>query len=221
MMRVAAFLMVCVLASTCGISGTFAKYVTKATSQDNARVAVWGINADSVEMDLFDDFYSDDVDSNDGDNVIAPGTTKTSYFSIVNTNATLAPEVDYEIEITLDDSQIADYIKENPNIVWSLDGVEYETDASSTSWEKLIAAIKQLSGDASGKKQYDAGVIASEFANGKVHSITWNWKFENDANSSGNFADEDIYDTEMGNAAASGDISVKLVITVTATQVNN
>ena len=214
MMRVAAMLLVCVLASTCGISGTFAKYVTSASSQDEARVAVWGINADTVVMDLFDDAYSTDVKSNYGDNVIAPGTTKTSNFSILNTNATLAPEVKYEIAITLDDAQIDDAIKNNPNIQWKLDNNAWGT------WDQMIAAIKLLSGEDDGSKVYNATEIATEFANGKTHTISWQWLFENDANGSGTFADEDAYDTQIGNLAASGDLKVLLKITITATQVN-
>lgn len=215
MMRIAACLLVCVLASTCGISGTFAKYVTSTSSEDQARVAVWGINADTVEMDLFDDAYSTDVESNDGDNVIAPGTTKTSNFSILNTNATLAPEVKYEIAINLDDAEIADAIKNNPNIQWKLDDNAWGT------WDQMIAAIKLLSGEADGSKVYNATEIATEFANGKTHTISWQWLFENDADSDGSFTDEDAYDTEMGNLAASGDIEVLLKITITATQVND
>ena len=41
-MRLAALLLVAVLMSTCGISGTFAKYVTEVSSEDSARVAYWG-----------------------------------------------------------------------------------------------------------------------------------------------------------------------------------
>jgi hypothetical protein len=43
MMRIASILMVATLITTCAISGTFAKYVTKAEGADQARVAKWGI----------------------------------------------------------------------------------------------------------------------------------------------------------------------------------
>ena len=43
MMRIASILLVVTLLSTCVISGTFAKYVTKAEGEDQARVAKWGI----------------------------------------------------------------------------------------------------------------------------------------------------------------------------------
>lgn len=43
MLRIASILLVVTLLSTCVISGTFAKYVTKAEGIDAARVAKWGI----------------------------------------------------------------------------------------------------------------------------------------------------------------------------------
>ena len=43
MLRIASILLVVTLLSTCVISGTFAKYVTKAEGSDQARVAKWGI----------------------------------------------------------------------------------------------------------------------------------------------------------------------------------
>ena len=42
MMRLAAFLLVCVLLTTSVISGTYAKYVSTTTDSDSARVAKWG-----------------------------------------------------------------------------------------------------------------------------------------------------------------------------------
>ena len=50
MMRIASILLVVTLLSTCVISGTFAKYVTKAEGKDAARVAKWGVLV-SVEGD--------------------------------------------------------------------------------------------------------------------------------------------------------------------------
>lgn len=218
MMRLASALLVVVLLTTCAISGTFAKYTSTTSSQDNARVAVWGINADTVEMDLFDPAYSTDVESNDGDKLIAPGVTKTSNFSILNLDATLAPEVKYEIAIDLTGSECAQSIQDNTNIVWKLDGGEEMT------WTELLAAIKALSGEADGTCVYDATEIAEDFADGETHSITWEWKFETPDNAETTDKNElnlqDATDTAMGNAAVDGDIEVKLVVKVTATQVN-
>ena len=42
-MRLLSLLLVMTLISTCAISGTFAKYVTRAEGEDQARVAKWGV----------------------------------------------------------------------------------------------------------------------------------------------------------------------------------
>lgn len=86
MLRIASILLVVTLLSTCVISGTFAKYVTKASGTDKARVAKWGVLV-SVEGDTFADKYEAiDPDyvadggefavvANNGDKVVAPGTS--------------------------------------------------------------------------------------------------------------------------------------------------
>ena len=86
MMRIASILLVVTLLSTCVISGTFAKYVTKAEGEDQARVAKWGVLV-TVEGNEFadkykatDEAYKEDggvyaVVSANGDKVVAPGTS--------------------------------------------------------------------------------------------------------------------------------------------------
>lgn len=83
MMRIASVLLVLTLISTCAISGTFAKYVTKASGEDKARVAKWGIvltmEGDAVfstQYETDDTKFAEDysvISAND-DNVVAPGT---------------------------------------------------------------------------------------------------------------------------------------------------
>ncbi len=61
MMRIASVLLVAVLISTCAISGTFAKYVTKAEGSDTARVAKWGILLTMEGDDMFaPEYVADD-----------------------------------------------------------------------------------------------------------------------------------------------------------------
>lgn len=80
MMRIASLLLVCVLATTCGISGTFAKYVTTADGNDSARVAKWGVIVGVTGSDLFKNEYTNTtngvtVNSLDDADVVAPGTS--------------------------------------------------------------------------------------------------------------------------------------------------
>lgn len=84
MMRIAAVLLVVTLLSTVAISGTFAKYVTKASGEDAARVAKWGIVI-TAEDNLFSKTYvahdgsyvggEYTVESSNDDKVVAPGTS--------------------------------------------------------------------------------------------------------------------------------------------------
>ncbi len=102
MMRFASLVLVLTLLSTCAISGTFAKYVTTSSGGDNARVAIWDITADFVGADtdgdmLFKAVYGDTVDSNDDDQVVAPGTNDSYTYSMIG-----APEVDYVVSFAFD-----------------------------------------------------------------------------------------------------------------------
>lgn len=69
MMRIASILLVVTLLSTCVISGTFAKYVTKAEGKDHARVAKWGVVL-SIEGDSA---FSDVYEAEDADYLAADG----------------------------------------------------------------------------------------------------------------------------------------------------
>ena len=222
MMRAASGLLVAVLLSTCAISGTFAKYTTSTDSTDKARVAVWGFNKDAVtELDLFDSSYGTTVKAADNDNLIAPGTTKTGTFSIINNAAATKPEVSYNFTVSVAGSEIADTIKNNPNILWQLDNETFGN------WDKLMSDILSLSGTnttyVSGTteavtKQYKPDEVPDAFASGKTHTITWKWIFDKDAETGA--ADNDTNDTDMGNTAVTTDTNVVVKITVTATQID-
>ena len=107
MMRAASALLVAVLLTTSTISGTFAKYVTEASGQDEARVALWGVTATSVTSDIFTKTYVDeDNDTGFGNtvvstvDVVAPGTTSTgdTIFKITG-----KPEVAVAVDVKVTD----------------------------------------------------------------------------------------------------------------------
>ena len=199
MMRAASGLLVAVLLTTCIISGTFAKYTTTTSGSDAARVARWGFNdtASITLSDLFKTEYDKNV-KGEAD-VIAPGTTNSAKFKFDYSGTQSAPEVAYTFTVSADGSTCDQTIQDNPNIKWKLDNGEWGT------WEQLIAAIEKLDGDVA---QYDAGKLPDAFSGTTEHTVEWKWDFEN--NDSG--------DTTMGNATELA--NVKLVITVTATQVD-
>lgn len=209
MMRAASGLLVAVLLSTCAISGTFAKYTTSVSSSDKARVATWGFTQTSISLtDLFKTAYDKNVQGNA--DVIAPGTTNSATFTFKYDGQETAPEVAYTFKVDTAGSAIAPDIKNNPNIVWSLDG------GAEGNWDTLLANIEKLSGDATGEKTYQPGQLPDGFtAADDEHTITWKWKFETEGTGMNT---QDATDTAMGNAAKLAEVTLK--ITVTATQID-
>ncbi len=212
MMRFASALLVLTLLSTCAISGTFAKYVTEATGTDNARVAYWGFDQTAwAEYDLFDDSYVN-VKSNDGTNVVAPGTAKEETVSFTYDNtAGSAPEVAYNFSIVLDtNGSDTDALDENTNFVWTLKMPGDETATEYQTVALLKTAIESL--NKTGETIYRPGEFPDGFGAGN-NDITIGWKWNFSTSTEG-----DIADTAMGNA---DDLdNVKFVLTVNATQVD-
>ena len=120
MMRIASILLVVTLLSTCVISGTFAKYVTKAEGQDQARVAKWGVLV-TVEGNAFADKYAatDEayleaegeysvVSSVAGEQVVAPGTSAEEADLALVATVKGTPEV--AARYTIEGKDIADVV---------------------------------------------------------------------------------------------------------------
>ena len=221
MMRLASILLVCVLLTTSVISGTFAKYTTTVTALDKAHVAKWGFtgeNADINITDLFVNVYAMDANPAFATNsvvattdVIAPGTEKsaTFFFDYNNTNGTNAPEVAYTLDVNVDETLIAESIKENTSITWAVYKTG-ETPAYGT-WDDMVKKIEGLDGNQYGVANcVPNSVPAALVKDGEpvVYTIAWKWDFE------GN----DEADTAMGNADNLAEVTVK--ITIKAEQVD-
>jgi len=232
-MRAATLLMALTLITSCFVGGTFAKYTTSTTGGDSARVAYWGFDqAATTTIDMFDGVYnSGEVDSSNEDNVVAPGTSKTTTFAFGYTpkNATVnaltagaiaAPEVAYTL--TVDASITGDYdaLDANPNFKWTLKKGN-DTEAQYDTVANLINAVKALSGHESGTMEYAAGALPTAFTSAdEVYTIGWTWLFTtaDDANTTdkNEMAVQDAADTAMGNAQDLDDVT--FTITITATQ---
>lgn len=236
MMRLASALLVLVLLTTCAISGTFAKYTSTTSGDDTARVAYWGFAQDGNNFVTIDDLFLDtytnvNVDSDTTDTVdglIAPGTSNSATFGFAYKNNTTvnvdAPEVAYTFVVDTTGSECDEAIQNNTNITWSLtqnnDGDDDVVKLDNGTWTELIAAIKALSGDTSGTKQYAANQLPADFAPGTSYTVAWAWAFETADNAetdTDEMADQDVIDTTMGNADL---LDVNLTITITATQVD-
>ncbi len=218
-MRAALLLLVLTLITSCFVGGTFAKYTTSTIGSDSARVAYWGFDQGaSTTIDLFDTTYTSDngdtVKSSSADNnVIAPGTSKTSTFAFgyanYNTDKITAPEVAYTFTVNPTITGDYDELNANTSFKWTLKKPSDVTAAEYNTVAELIAAIKTLSGDDSGTKTYDPGELPTAFtAADEVYTIGWKWAFE------GN----DTADTALGNSQTLENVTFS--ITITATQVD-
>lgn len=223
-MRAALLLLVLTLITSCFVGGTFAKYTTKAEGSDSARVAKWGFQPTSITMtDLFKTAYGTTVKAGDKPqtDVIAPGTKGEATFGFTYGGAEgiTAPEVTYTFEVSTTGSKCADDIQNNTNIKWSLDGQPARADGKTDgSWDALIAAIEALDGNKT-DNTYGPNTLPAAFATGGAneHTVGWEWIFET-ANGDGQAAAQDATDTRLGNKATLDE--VKLVITITATQID-
>ena len=220
MMRIASVLLVAVLLTTCVISGTFAKYTTSTTGTDKARVAYWGWDqAATLTIDLFDASYTNVTSKGEVDgfsNVIAPGTSKTTTFAFGYTNykedKITAPEVTYDFTVNPTITGSYKALDDNANFKWTLKAPSALTATEYDTVDKLLAAIKALSGHESGKKQYTAGTLPAAFTSAdEAYTIGWTWTYHTDATG-------DAADTLMGNAEDLANVT--FTITITATQVS-
>lgn len=209
MMRLAAFLLVCVLLTTSVISGTYAKYVSTTTDSDSARVAKWGFGTASIAFeDLFAASYTNVAAGTDDMAIIAPGTAGEVTFAFEATGS--APEVAYKIVVDTDGSGIHTNIENNPNIVWQLDANGYGT------WDEMLGDIAALS-----QARVEANALPTNFGKNATHTIYWKWIFdENATNKEANTANNDTMDTNMGNGAVTTEQSVTLVVNIKAEQID-
>ena len=195
MMRLAAFLLVCVLLTTSVISGTYAKYVSTATATDTAKVAKWQINVGTVNIAQADTQVItfglfDTINDTDGSGeekhvsagLIAPGTKGAFDVTITNNS-----EVDANIKAALSAKETNGDIP----IQYSVDG---------TTWKANLA-------DLSVDENLAPGASAEV-------NVLWQWVYEVDEAG-------DTADTRLGIAAASGTApAVEVTMAVTATQID-
>lgn len=224
MMRIASFLMVAVLLSTCAISGTFAKYVSTDYAQDSARVAKWGVTITGekgVSNTMFSDSYKDTpatytaneaLDtitvqaSSAGTNIVAPGTNSTlSNFAITGT-----PEVDVKVTYTADLTltnwtvNTEDYCP----IVFTVGTTDIKIDGSTI---KTVADLEAAVEAAivAVTNTYHTNTNLSEVGDDLI--VKWSWAFEGD----------NAKDTALGDQAAAGNAAtIALRVDIAITQVD-
>lgn len=232
MMRLASAMMVTTLMTTSVISGTFAKYVTSDDANDVARVAKFGVTvtaAGSLFADTYklgtntpgedgEDVATLSVDSDNGDNVVAPGTKNVEGLTFTVNGK---PEVDVAValEVTNKDGSVTEnedleeifLAKKSglPDMTTGNDEDVFEntadyypivyivtctgTAADTQTFTTLKAMADWL--ETTFTKEYDANTDLSTVI-GAIN-ITWNWDFDNSG--AGTY---DKQDTLLGDIAA-------------------
>ena len=223
MMRVASLLMVCVLATTCGISGTFAKYVTADDGSDFARVAKFGVVIEADSFDMFKANYDDTVVSlGETDDLIAPGTE--GEFGSISITGTPEVTVDVDIVATVDvtgDWMIGSEFYCPVYVTIGADtfcGLDYDSAAL------FAAAIK---GALDGKSAtYDPNTDLGSIYDTTALDMSWVWHFEgNTEGGTGHVDQTDVKDTILGDRSAAvvnpaDALKISIAVEISVTQVD-
>ena len=223
MMRIASVLLIAVLMTTCAISGTFAKYVTEANSEDSARVAKWGVTVTASTGASFADAYKTHDGEYSGalsveadEKVVAPGTSSEDVDGEVTFVITGTPEVATRItfdveatsEIKLDAGDYLDYTTADDTTDEFTLAEEYYpvkftlTKTTDSGVETLVDAgtLSDVAAELNGENaDYNAGVTLDV-----TYTLTWEWAFD------GN----DKADTYLGNEAPAQTLGYTLNVVV-------
>lgn len=204
MMRLASVLLVAVLMTTCVISGTFAKYTSKYTASDSARVAKWSFKVNdgeiattsspTVTFNLFSTVNEADTttsEENVSSGKIAPGTGGSFAIEVKNDSEVTAQ---YTITFTETNTQ-------NIPLQYSINGTDWEdsiADLTTTNFTDKTLAIG-----------------ASEVS----YTVYWRWVFDGTTSGAHN-GQTDATDTALGIAAQTTAPTVEISMSITVTQVD-
>ena len=219
--RLLAFLLTACLATTCFLSGTVAKYSTKESADDSARVARWsftvdpeGSNKDITKEDFVFDLFNTikntddaneehvDVDGTGTETVIAPGTQGSFKLILKNTSEVKA---EYKINFGV----------ENTNNI----PVEFQVVKTGdvrgdawTSWSDFNNGTLNVY-----NQDDDTGVDLVFGAEAVEYTVYWRWQFERGADTASKETNNKA-DTDLGIATPLP--TLKVTATIIAEQVD-
>ena len=215
-MRVAAFLFILTMITTCAFATTFAKYTTKGEAEDYARVAKWGVTVVVQNKDgSFQTKYASNTTGVTGDTVISAGADAQSIKKLVapgtsghlvSISVTGKPEVSTKVTIDVNIDFEKWYIDEGSTfycpivITYKVNGGAEQTisglnHTSAASFENALDAVFDLKTDNTYTPNTDL-VRSLE--------ISWSWAFGGD----------DVKDTKLGDLAVAPTISFTADCTV-------
>lgn len=232
-------LMLCII-TTCGVSGTFAKYTTEGTVTDSARVAKWGVTLDINSDNAFAASYGENVKSSSSSKkVVAPGTDGT----LLDLSITGTPEVAvrYTVDVDLELSGwVYDTDKEHCPLVFTvyrktalggsytklqdvyIDGTLCKSVAElETALEKMVITALMLTDNSTeegtGRKQI-MDLPVSPIANpGNLIKVDWRWDIDitDDPSTPENEQYErNLLDTKIGTSATPPTVSFEIDLTI-------
>lgn len=223
MMRIASFLLIAVLLSTSAISGTYAKYVTRDTAMDSARVAKWGVQIDAADT-TFAEAYDAKAEGNDPaadktstavtvrsdlthgsiNNLVAPGTNG----KMAEIGLEGKPEVDCTVSYSVKTFDINGWNLADNSLYFPIIIKVYHNNALVKTFDgKTYTDETTLENDI---KTFISGLSASYDANTDLSSaavlnnnldIEWEWPFEVGTTPE-EVAEYDKKDTYLGDCAA-------------------
>lgn len=203
-MRLASALLVLTLLTTCAISSTFAKYVTKAEGKDTARVAKFGVTVTAIDnafSTVYDSETSATVKSSTTEKVVAPG-TKGSF-----TPATVTGTPEVSVKVTNEGTvELGENWTVNDTYYCPLKVKVGNTTLEGTTYANVDAfetAIKEAIDGTTKTYAPNTAISSSD----STPAISWEWAFEGD----------DAKDTVLGNAA---NATISITVTTTVTQVD-
>lgn len=267
MMRTAAVLGVAAMLTTCALSGTLAKYTTTAEAQDSARVAKWGVRITMADDDsIFKSVYAKNTTNediteitntveasnytaeNNGDKVVAPGTTGETTFSIKG-----KPEVAFKLNVAVNSTSTIKVAANNEYILAPGKFEDTEVKVKPTKdYEPIVFELQKEVNDkfeTVKKKPQNKGAEANDAKNmtlaelkselealstlykpnvevDDTYKIVWSWPmttaFSDYDKSDGHKAynDADVLDTYLGNQENNDIQKETYKITITATQID-
>lgn len=237
-MSVVTVLVMLVTLTAYSVSGTYAKYTSQIDLADEARVAKWEFKAtdkDGVELtnkiNLFKDSYSYNgatyVNSSNGENVVAPGTTGAYTFKLAGNM-----EVRYALQFTVDvendfvvyygfdaennlvksktksDATPNEYRPLRYSVVYSRDGKQVATIPAGDV-KALQTALNKYSVDH--PEGFAPGAMNQEYA------ITWTW--DATTKNVGTLTDDQVNELDTFAGENLSTDMVEFSVNVTATQV--
>ena len=240
--RAVGVLLVLVLATSCFVGGTFAKYTTSGSGSDSARVAKFGVNVTADSGKMFSTTYAKDADnsftvsgntvvSQNEDKLVAPGTKG----QMANFNITGTPEVAVRVQFKVDEFKLENWTIDDAGTVYcpiriNVNGIKIRLNPAGHTAADLAAFENEVKSTINGIKcDIAPGTdIAQELAkpnpdnNGNIYNlnISWEWPFESGNDAVTNL-EYDAKDTKLGDAAANGTPGkITLKITATVTQID-